>query len=100
MNNDFNEAVYAAVRAIPKGRVASYGTVARLIGRPGCARRVGRALHVNPDPDATPCYRVVFADGSLSPAFKFGGDNVQRRLLENDGVGFNPDGKVQKEYFI
>ena len=87
MNNDFNEAVYAAVRAIPKGRVASYGTVARLIGRPGCARRVGRALHVNPDPDATPCYRVVFADGSLSPAFKFGGDNVQRRLLENDGVG-------------
>lgn len=100
MTNDFNESVYAAVRTIPAGRVAAYGTVARLIGRPGCARRVGRALHDNPDPNFTPCYRVVFKDGRLSPAFRFGGENVQRRLLENDGVGFTPDGKVRKEFFI
>ena len=89
MNNDFNEAVYAAVRAIPKGRVASYGTVARLIGRPGCARRVGRALHVNPDPEGIPCFRVVNRLGETSRAFAFGGADMQRLRLEEEGVIFN-----------
>lgn len=96
---NFNEAVYEAVRKIPRGRVASYGTIARCIGHPRGARQVGRALHFNPDPEHTPCYRVVFADGSLSPAFAFGGANMQRALLERDGVQFDGD-KVRKEYFI
>lgn len=95
----FDECVYEVVRKIPKGRVASYGTVACLAGFPRAARQVGRALHRNPDPDRTPCYRVVFADGRLSPAFAFGGENRQRTLLERDGVCFDGD-RVRREYFL
>ena len=96
----FNEAVYAAVRNIPYGRVAAYGTIAKCVGHPRGARQVGRALHFNPDPEHTPCYRVVFADGSLSPAFAFGGENAQRALLEREGVKFTEDGKVKREFFV
>jgi len=82
------KAMYAAVKTIPKGKVASYGTVARLAGYPRCNRQVGFALHKNPDPENIPCHRVVFKDGSLSKAFVFGGVNRQRELLEKEGVRF------------
>lgn len=95
----FNEAVYDVVRQIPKGRVASYGQVARLVGKPRNARFVGFALHVNPEPIITPCHRVVFKDGSLAPGFAFGGEGEQRRLLEAEGIGFLPDGRVDMAHF-
>ena len=79
---------YNIVRQIPRGRVMTYGTVAALAGYPRAARRVGWALHQNPDPKTIPCHRVVFRDGSLSPAFAFGGANRQRELLESEGVTF------------
>ncbi|MDR0518288.1 MAG: MGMT family protein [Fibromonadaceae bacterium] len=87
------KAMYAVVKNIPKGKVASYGTVARLAGYPRCSRQVGFALHRNPDPENIPCHRVVFKDGSLSKAFLFGGENRQRELLEAEGVRF-AHGKV------
>ena len=90
----FNDSVYEVVRQIPKGRVASYGQVARMVGRPHNARFVGYALHVNPEPGIIPCHRVVFKDGSLAPGFAFGGEGEQRRLLANEDVGFLPDGRV------
>jgi methylated-DNA-protein-cysteine methyltransferase-like protein len=90
----FNDSVYEVVRQIPAGRVASYGQVALMVGRPRNARFVGYALHVNPEPGVIPCHRVVFKDGSLAPAFAFGGIDEQRRLLEAEGVGFLPDGRV------
>ena len=90
----FNEAVYEVVRQIPRGRVASYGQVARMCGRPRNARFVGYALHVNPEPGIIPCHRVVFKDGSLAPGFAFGGADEQRRLLEDEGVTFLSDGRV------
>ena len=90
----FNDAVYEAVRQIPEGRVASYGQVARMVGRPRNARFVGYALHVNPEPGIIPCHRVVFKDGSLAPGFAFGGEDEQRRLLEAEGVVFLDDGRV------
>ena len=90
----FNDAVYEAVRQIPAGRVASYGQVARLVGRPRNARFVGYALHVNPEPGVIPCHRVVFKDGSLAPGFAFGGEDEQRRMLAEEGVAFLPDGRV------
>ena len=71
------KAMYAVVKNIPKGKVASYGTVARLAGYPRCSRQVGFALHRNPDSENIPCHRVVFKDGSLSKAFLFGGENRQ-----------------------
>ena len=78
--------IYEAVKSIPRGKVATYGTVAALAGNPKMARAVGNALHKNPDPDSIPCYRVVNASGKLAEAFVFGGINVQERLLNEDGI--------------
>ena len=86
--------IYAVVRAIPRGKVATYGQVARLAGNQRWSRVVGYALHVNPDPEGIPCYRVVDRMGRTSKAFAFGGSDVQRALLEADGVQFLPDGRV------
>ena len=88
------ERIYAVVRSIPRGKVASYGQVAALAGNPRWARVVGYALHANPDPEGIPCYRVVTKDGRTSAAFAFGGADIQRDLLEADGVVFLPDGRV------
>lgn len=90
----FNESVYEVVRQIPPGCVASYGQVARMVGRPRGARLVGFALHANPEPGIIPCHRVVFRDGSLAPGFAFGGEDEQRRLLLDEGVSFLGDGRV------
>ena len=94
------EQIYMVVQSIPRGKVASYGQVARLAGNPRLSRVVGYALHVNPDPDRIPCYRVVNRFGEVSSAFAFGGGNMQRELLMKDGVGFDENGRVKKEYFI
>ena len=85
MANSF-ERIYAVVKKIPRGTVASYGQVALLAGNPRWARVVGYALHVNPDPDGIPCYRVVNRFGAVSPAFAFGGENRQIGLLEAEGI--------------
>lgn len=95
----FNERVYEVVRQVPRGRVASYGQVARLMGAPRSARYVGFALHANPEPGVIPCHRVVFKDGSLAPGFAFGGPDEQRRLLEEEGVGFDEEGRVRMGEF-
>ena len=80
------EKIYEVVRQIPRGKVATYGQVAALAGNRRWARVVGYALHVNPDPDGIPCYRVVNRLGEVSPAFAFGGGNRQIELLEADGI--------------
>ncbi|MBO6229210.1 MAG: MGMT family protein [Ruminiclostridium sp.] len=94
------EHIYAVVSTIPRGKVASYGQVARLAGNPRMSRIVGYALHVNKNPGHVPCYRVVNRFGEVSSAFAFGGGNRQRELLEADGVQFDENGRVKKEYFI
>lgn len=86
----FSRKVYAVVRRIPEGCVATYGQVAALAGAPRGARFVGFALHGNPEPGRIPCHRVVFRDGSLAPGFAFGGPERQRALLEEEGVVFVP----------
>ena len=82
----FTQRVYAAVKRIPRGKVATYGQVAAAAGNGGAARAVGNALHINPSPGAIPCHRVVNAKGRLAPHFAFGGDEEQQRLLEAEGV--------------
>ena len=98
---EFSEQVFAVVRRIPRGAVASYGQVARLVGKPRAARYVGYALHANPAPgdDAAdiPCHRVVFKDGALCKGYAFGGPDVQRRMLEKEGVSFSDDDHVDME---
>lgn len=98
MNNTF-ELIYEIVKQIPYGKVATYGQIAFLSGNPRRGRVVGYALHVNPDPDNIPCYRVVNRFGEVSKAFAFGGENKQIELLKNEGVTF-VDGKVDLEKHI
>ena len=82
------EKIYAAVRLIPQGKVASYSQVAALVGNCNLRRYVGNALHKNPSNSVTPCHRVVNAKGFCSGSFAFGGSDVQRQKLEAEGVLF------------
>lgn len=82
------EKIYEVVRSIPKGKVASYGQVALMAGNPRWSRVVGYALHTNPSPGEIPCHRVVRKDGRVAQSFAFGGENVQKILLEAEGVSF------------
>ncbi len=95
----FFERVYNVVVQIPRGKVLSYGDVARLAGSPRSARQVGWALHVNPRPGEIPCHRVVFKDGTVSSGFAFGGPQVQRAMLEAEGVEFSADGAIDMSVF-
>ena len=92
------ERIYEIVRQIPKGNVATYGQIAALAGNRRWSRVVGYALHVNPDPEGIPCYRVVNRMGEVSSAFAFGGENRQIALLEADGIPCR-NGKVDLEKY-
>lgn len=94
------ERIYEQVKRIPKGRVATYGQIALYAGNPRWARVVGYALHVNPDPDSIPCYRVVNREGRVSKAFAFGGENIQILMLRSDGVDVSEDGIVDIDKYI
>lgn len=95
----FFSKVYEAVKLIPKGRVATYGDIARHVGSPRAARVVGYALHVNPEPNVIPCHRVVNREGRLAPSFAFGGMDVQKALLEAENVEVSEDGHVDLEKY-
>ena len=71
MSVSLNEKFYRVIANIPEGRVASYGQVALLAGRPRAARAVGAALRHVPDHLELPCHRVVFSDGSLCKGLIF-----------------------------
>lgn len=81
---DFERSVYAATRSIPFGKVATYGQIARAIGKPKAARAVGQALGNNPIAIVIPCHRVVASDGSLG-GFT-GGLHWKKKLLRHEGV--------------
>ncbi|OGG29783.1 hypothetical protein A2973_02440 [Candidatus Gottesmanbacteria bacterium RIFCSPLOWO2_01_FULL_49_10] len=93
MTKDFFNRVYEVVQRIPLGKVATYRLVADILDTRD-ARRVGHALHANPDGSRTPCHRVVFSDGRLAPGYAFGGPNEQHRRLELEGISFSSDDKV------
>jgi methylated-DNA-protein-cysteine methyltransferase related protein len=88
--------IYAVVRHIPYGQVATYGQVAQLANLAGKARLVGYALfRVDLQRDDIPWHRVINAKGEISEsAFRQGGDHLQRSLLEAEGVQFSPTGQV------
>ena len=83
----FFDQVYALVRQVPPGFVATYGDLARALGTRD-ARRIGHALHANPDDSLTPCHRVVARDGRLAPHYAFGGSLEQHARLQAEGVTF------------
>src|SRR3990167_5181873 len=105
--SNFKLAVYQLVKKVPKGKVTTYGEVARMLGKPNWSRQVGWALHQNKHSfssnkqslrssasladlkdDSTPCHRVVDRNGRLAPNFAFDGWREQKRRLEVEGVRF------------
>lgn len=81
------------MRQIPAGKVTTYGQLAKALHTKD-ARRIGHALHANPDSGTTPCHRVVFSDGRLAPGYAFGGPKEQLRKLQLEGVSFIDDEHV------
>lgn len=100
-NTSFFQQVYALVQSVPAGKVTTYGALAVALGTKD-ARRIGHALHANPDSSKTPCHRVVNKDGRLAPSYAFGGPNEQLHKLQMEGVPFTIEGNVDltKALFI
>jgi len=96
---EFAERVYAAVRAIPHGHVASYGGVAAVMGVPRAARAVGTALCALADESDVPWWRVVNRNGEISIKCTIHGPALQRALLEGEGVTFNASGRIDWNRF-
>ena len=92
------ERVYELVRKIPKGKVTTYGEIGRVLGM--SPRIVGMALHHNPDSDLTPCHRVVNREGRIAPNFAFGGKDIQKKLLESEGVEFRDEIQVDLKKYL
>lgn len=93
------ERVWQAVRAIPAGRVATYGQIAALAGLGDGARQVGYALAALPDGSDVPWQRVVNSRGEISARREFDGAPRQRALLEEEGIVFDGAGRIDLERF-
>jgi methylated-DNA-protein-cysteine methyltransferase related protein len=96
----FFEDVYAAVKKIPRGKVATYGQIARVVGQPEKARIVGWALHSNPYMGEVPCHRIVNRNGELSGNYAFGGYEAQKKLLEDEGIIFDKEGIIDLQTYL
>ncbi len=87
------ERIYAIVRQIPPGKVATYGQIAALVG--GCtARMVGYALAALPFDSDVPWQRVINRHGKVSPRSGGAGSALQRQLLQEEGIQFDHEGRV------
>ena len=91
--------IYDTVRKIPPGRVATYGQIASLAGLPGHARQVGYALHALKSGSGVPWHRVINAQGRISLGRRMGGAQIQRLLLEEEGVEFDHRGRISPAQF-
>ena len=94
------EAIYAVIRRIPRGWVATYGQVAAMAGIPRRARLVGQVLQQLGQVTDIPWHRVVNAKGEVSYSLsRNGGDALQQRLLEKEGVEFDARNRFNLERF-
>jgi methylated-DNA-protein-cysteine methyltransferase-like protein len=91
--------IYRAVKRIPRGRVATYGQIATLAGLDGHARQVGYALHALPPGVEVPWHRVVNAKGEISPRSAGDSHELQRMLLEAEGVEMDLRGRIDLRGF-
>jgi methylated-DNA-protein-cysteine methyltransferase-like protein len=87
----FRQKVYNLAKKIPKGKVVTYGQLARLAGNPKAARAVGNFMKNNPDLKTIPCHRVVATDGSLCGYSAPGGIGAKKDKLLKEGVVFNKE---------
>lgn len=86
---EFYHNVYEIANQIPRGKVTTYGAIARMLGQPQCSRMVGQALHYASYFAEAPCHRVVNSQGRLVPNW-----NEHRALLEAEGVQIKENGCV------
>jgi methylated-DNA-protein-cysteine methyltransferase-like protein len=98
--SDTYSKIYRVIRRIPRGKVASYGQIARLAGFPNQARLCGYALHALRDDEdrKVPWWRVINAKGEISLS-DFSGADLQRALLEREGVHFSKHGRVDMKRY-
>jgi methylated-DNA-protein-cysteine methyltransferase-like protein len=95
----FPDQVYAVVQRIPPGKVATYGQIARLLGRPRGAREVGWALRDLPDDRDVPWQRVINAQGRVSFPPGSPGAAEQQAMLEAEGIVFGPEGQIDLKVY-
>ena len=91
---------YRVVESIPEGRVATYGLVARLAGKPGRARLVGHALASLDEESDVPWHRVINSRGEISSRGLGDSEHLQRILLESEGVVFSEAGSINLERYL
>lgn len=84
----FRDRVYNITKKIPKGKVATYGQIAKLAGSSKAARAVGMCMKTNPDAPRTPCHRVVASDGGLTGYSAGEGISTKKKMLLTEGVYF------------
>lgn len=89
--------VYRIVAIIPEGSVMTYGMIATMLGNPRAARIIGYAMNSAPSELNLPCHRVVNKEGRMSPGDIFGGEDIQRKLLEAEGIIFKDNGCINME---
>ena len=99
MASDHYARIYAVVRRIPRGRVASYGQIAELAGIPRHARQVGYALHHLDGESTVPWQRVLNAAGEVAKRAYPEDARWQRDLLEDEGVEFDARGRALPRFF-
>ena len=95
----FTRSVYAVVSAIPSGSVTSYGMVATMAGRPRAPRAVGGALSAIPEELDIPWWRVISSSGRISTSSIHHTAQIQRALLEDEGVRFTRGGRIDWDRF-
>ena len=88
MPSPFQNKIYQLAKQIPKGKVATYGQLAKLAGNPKAARAVGLFMRTNHDPINIPCYKVVAANGKLTGYSAGKGIKTKKQKLLQDGVTF------------
>ena len=99
MRDDLMQGILEYLLTIPPGKVVTYKQVAEYLGNPGYARIVGNLLHINPDPERFPCFKVVNHQGKLAKNFGFGGAEAQKLRLERDGVEVSDDYRVDLDKY-
>jgi methylated-DNA-protein-cysteine methyltransferase-like protein len=98
LSDGLHERIHRVVSRIPRGRVVTYGQIARLAGMRGQARLVGYAMHALPAGTRVPWQRVVNAQGAISLTGK---DAMrQRKLLEAEGVRFDKRGRIDLDRYL
>lgn len=94
---NFNEKCYEVLKGVPRGRVTTYGELARAVGSPRAARAVGNAMNKNPYAPKVPCHRVVGANGKMVGFASGVGEKI--KMLKEEGVEV-VNGRVDLRIFL